>query len=163
MLENLPEGITEELLIYALIAVGLFVLAWLFFGYTIYSTLKLIKKENQCILPNQAWFVALPFFNIYWNFEVVKRLADSLNNEFYDRQIETEENPTRRAGQMFAWSFLITNIPLPAMMTLTVRLLSLVYFVTYWVKVAQHKRLLKLHIAHYGMEYTAIEKEENEN
>ena len=38
---------------------------WLFFANTIRNTLKLIAKENQCMLPNQAWFLAIPFFNIY--------------------------------------------------------------------------------------------------
>jgi len=138
MSEYFPGGITEEKLQFALIVGIIRIIIWLFFAYTVYSTLKLVKKENQCILPKQAWFLAIPFFNIYWNFEVVRRLGDSLNNEFYD-------------------------IPLPMFILVTLVLLHLVYFITYWIRIAQHKSLLKLHIAHYGVDYVAQEKEKYEN
>lgn len=163
MFEYLPKEITEEFMQYMIVA-GIFrIIIWLFFGYTIYRTLKLVKKENQCILPSQAWFVALPFFNIYWNFEVVRRLSDSLNNEFYDRQIEAEENPTRRSGMLFAWTFLLSNIPLPPFILVTIGLLHLVYFVTYWVKIVQHRSLLQLHIGHYGVDYKTEDKNKHED
>lgn len=163
MSEYFPGGITEEMLQFALIGGIIRIIIWLFFAYTVYSTLKLVKKENQCILPKQAWFLAIPFFNIYWNFEVVRRLVDSLNNEFYDRQIEEEENPTQKSGLLFAWTFLLSNIPLPMFILVTLALLHLVYFITYWIRIAQHKSLLKLHIAHYGVDYVAQEKEKYEN
>lgn len=162
MLELLPEGLTKEFVQLA-IALGLLgIVIRLFFAYTIYSTLKLIKNENLCILPNQAWFVAMPFFNIYWNFEVVRRLTDSLNNEFFDRQIEVEENPTQKWGLFFAWTFLITSIPLPAFILIVIGLLHIGYFITYWVSIYQHKSLLELHIQHFGKDYTA-NKEQDED
>src|SRR5690606_36152074 len=159
MFEILSENITEDLLYTMLVAAVIRIVAWIFFAYTIYSTLKLVKKENQNILPNQAWFVALPFFNIYWNFEVVRRLTDSLNNEFYDRQIEVEERPTQRWGILFAWTFLLSNIPFPFFILLVIGLLHFVYFITYWVKIHQHKVLLKLHIQRFGQDYVAAGRE----
>ena len=163
MLENFPAGITEES--WQLILIGGLIrfVVWLLFAFTVYNTLRLIKKDNQCILPKQAWFLAVPFFNIYWNFEVVKRLSDSLNNEFYDRQMEAEEQPTLRSGLLFAWTFLLTNIPLPMAILASLAILHLIYFVIYWVRIAQYKSLLKLHIAHYGVDYVAQEKENYEN
>lgn len=163
MLENLPAGITEDSLQLILIGGGIRFIIWLLFAYTIYSTLRLIKKDNQCILPKQAWFLAIPFFNIYWNFEVIKRLSDSLTNEYYDRQIEAEEQPTLRSGLLFAWTFLLTNIPLPMAILASLAILHLIYFVIYWVRVAQQKSLLKLHITHYGVDYVAQEKENYED
>ncbi len=162
MFEMLPEKITTELLYMTLIFALIWTVIKLFFAYTIYSTLKLIKKENQNILPNQSWFVALPFFNIYWNFEVVRRLADSLNNEFYDRQIEVEERPTQKWGGLFAWTFLLSNIPLPPFIITVIAVLHLVYFITYWVKIHQHKVLLKLHIQQFGEDY-AVERQTYED
>lgn len=163
MFDMLPENITPELL-YLTLAMGvLWTIVKLFFAYTVYSTLKLIKVGNQNILPNQAWFVALPFFNIYWNFEVVRRLADSLNNEFYDRQVEVEERPTQKWGTLFAWTFLLSNIPLPPFIITVIIVLHLVYFVTYWVKVHQHKALLKMHIDKFGPDYAAVKPKYEEN
>ncbi|MBE8721524.1 hypothetical protein [Sphingobacterium pedocola] len=118
---------------------------WLFFANTVRSTLKLIQKENQCILPNQAWFLAVPFFNIYWNFEVVRRLTDSLNNEFFDRKIAVEENPTRKQGYIFAISFLVGNLPLPVFLKYLASVVNFIYLIVYWVKIAECKKLLKAH------------------
>ena len=90
MLDVLPDNITGDLALYMLIGGIIRIIIWIFFAFTLYRTLKLVKKDNLCILPSQTWFVAVPIFNIYWNFEVAKRVADSLNNEFYDRKVEVE-------------------------------------------------------------------------
>jgi len=162
MFEMLPERVTEEMLYAALIAGAIRILVWIAFAYTIYSTLKLVKKENQNILPSQAWFVALPLFNIFWNFEVVRRLTDSLNNEFYDRQVEVDDRPTQKWGMWFAWTFLISFLPLPMFIIIVVSVLHLVYFITYWVKVHEHKVLLKMHIAQFGKDYNAHKNEDED-
>ncbi|MVZ65869.1 hypothetical protein GQF61_08355 [Sphingobacterium sp. DK4209] len=124
----------------------LFVLAiWILFANTIKNTLKLISKENQAILPNQAWFLVVPFFNIYWNFEVARRLSYSLNNEFFDRKIPVEENPSMSAGMTYAWSFLVYNFPFPVFWKMLGMIVSFVYFITYWFKINQYRNLLLAH------------------
>lgn len=161
MLELLPEQVTQEMMQYALIGGLIRIFIWICFAWTIFRTLKLVKKENQCILPSQAWFVAVPIFNIYWNFEVVRRLTDSLNNEFYDRQVEVDERPTQKWGMIFAWTFLLSNIPLPLFVLVTIALIHLIYFIIYWVKVNECKVLLQLHIKQFGEHYTAKRQDEN--
>ncbi|KGE14536.1 hypothetical protein [Sphingobacterium deserti] len=162
MFEMLPENITTEMLYIALAAGAMRIIIWIVFAYTIYSTLKLIKKENRNILPGQVWYIALPLFNIYWNFEVVRRLTDSLNNEFYDRQVEVDERPTQKWGMLFAWTFLISNIPLPLFILTVIFVLHLVYFITYWVKIHEHKVLLKMHIQQFGEDYKVQTKEDED-
>jgi len=115
----------------------------LLFANTIRVTLKRVRKANQCIMPNQAWFLAIPLFDIYWNFVVVRRLADSLNNEFYDRKIAVEENPTAKQGYWFAGSNLAANFPTPFFVRYLLSVLSLVSFVVYWVKINEYRKLLK--------------------
>lgn len=160
MLESLQQGDLQDLYQYAFIGLGIRVFFWLLFAFTINKTLKLVKKENQCILPSQAWFVAVPLFNIFWNFEVARRLTDSLNNEFYDRKIEVEERPTQKWGLFYAWTFLLSNIPFPVSFLVSLFFLNMIYFCTYWVKIYQHQSLLKLHIEHFGKDFTA-EKDED--
>lgn len=139
------------------------IVIWLFFANTIRSTLKLIAKENQCILPNQAWFLAIPFFNIYWNFEVARRLSYSLNNEFYDRKIAVEEQPTLRAGLTYAWSYLVYNFPLPAFWRMLGMIVSLVYFITYWFKINQYRVLLIEHNKWLESEQNNLNRDADEN
>lgn len=162
MLDILPDNITGDTALYMLIGGIIRIIIWIFFALTLYRTLKLVKKENLCILPSQAWFVAVPIFNIYWNFEVAKRVADSLNNEFYDRKVEVEEKPTQKWGLIFAWTFLLSNIPLPLFVLTIIGILHFVYFITYWVKVNEYKTLLRIHIEHYGEDYIADKKEKTE-
>ena len=145
MTDLLPKTITPEIFQFLLIGAGIQLLVWLLFAWTIARTLRLIAKENQCILPSQAWFLAMPFFNIYWNFEVTRRLTDSLNNEFFDRKIPVDDNPTRKWGMLNAWTFLLMNIPLPSVFLVSLRVVNLVYFVTYWIKINQYRVLLVEH------------------
>lgn len=118
---------------------------WVFYANTVRKTLMLISSENRLMTPNQAWLLAIPLFNIYWNFVVAARVADSLTNEFYDRKIAEEEDPGRMAGMWYAWLFLLSNIPLPAFILITIGLLSFVYFIGYWVKVNNFRNLLAEH------------------
>ncbi|WP_205600187.1 MULTISPECIES: hypothetical protein [Sphingobacterium] len=133
----------QKLVPYLVVAFFIQLFVWILFANTIRTTLNLIKKENRCLLPSQAWFVALPFFNIYWNFVVVRRLTDSLNNEFYDRQVAVEEDPTQKQGYMYAGGYMVSNIPLPAFVGFMASIIAFVGFVLYWFKIYEYKKLLK--------------------
>lgn len=145
--------INFEQLIPIIIGAFLFQLVlWLLFANTIRTTLMLVRESNRCLLPNQSWLLALPFFNIYWNFVVVRRLTDSLNNEFHDRQIPVDENPTQKEGYIYAGSYLTGNFPLPMFIKYMVSVVTLIGFIMYWVKVYQYKKILK---------YTDVQPSEN--
>lgn len=133
----------QKLIPYLAIAFFIQLVIWLLFANTIRTTLKLIREENRCILPSQAWFIALPFFNIYWNFVVVRKLTDSLNNEFFDRKMAVEENPTQKQGYMYAGGYMISNLPLPPFIGFTASIITFVGFVLYWVKIYEYKKLLR--------------------
>ncbi len=133
----------QKLVPYMILAFCIQIVIWLLFANTVRTTLKLIKEENRCILPNQAWLVALPFLNIYWNFVVVRRLTDSLNNEFYDRQVAVEENPTQKQGYMYAGGYMVSNIPLPVFVGFIASIIAFVGFILYWFKVYEYKKILR--------------------
>lgn len=121
------------------------IIVWLFFANTIRGTLLLVAKENRLMSPNQAWLLALPLFNIYWNFEIANRLRDSLINEFYDRKIAVEEKPTYKKGSLYAWIYLASNIPLPFGISFVLVVLHFVTLVNYWFSVNSFKRILEEH------------------
>ncbi|ULT28460.1 hypothetical protein KUH03_19100 [Sphingobacterium sp. E70] len=109
--ELLNELSKPEILYPALGLIVIRTIIWLLFANTIRKTLNLVAVENRLMTPNQSWLVAIPLVNIYWNFQVASRLRDSLINEFYDRKIAVEENPTYRKGSLYAWIYLAANIP----------------------------------------------------
>ena len=119
------------------------IILWLLLGNTIRTTMNLVKKENRMMAPAQALLIAVPLFNIYWNFMVVRHLRDSLNNEFFDRQVAVEENPTQREGNIYAWSYLVRHFPLPSYVLYAAMFVNIAGFVMYWIKVVQYKKLLK--------------------
>jgi len=120
-------------------------IVWAFYANTVRKTLHCVSPENRLMAPNQAWLLLIPLFNIYWNFSVASRVADSLTNEFYDRKIAEEESPGRQAGTWYAWLFLLSNIPWPAFILVTIGLLSIIYFIAYWVKLSNFRNLLLEH------------------
>lgn len=128
------------------------VVIWLFFANAVRKLLLEVSAENRFMPPAQAWWLAVPFFNIYWNFVVARNVSNSLTNEFFDRKIAEEENPGLGKGLMFAWMFLLSHIPFPAFILLTFFILGVVYFIQYWVKVANFRHLLIEHKRLYPQE-----------
>ncbi|SKB64055.1 hypothetical protein SAMN05660226_02443 [Parapedobacter luteus] len=139
------ENLSPEMMQLAAAVFMIRMLIWVFYANTVRKTLLLVAPENRLIKPEQAWLLVIPFFNIYWNFSVASRVADSLTNEFFDRKIAEEENPGRAAGMWYAWLFLLSNIPFPPFILITIFLLSVVYFIVYWVKLSNFRNLLEEH------------------
>ena len=161
----MPEALSPELLeeaykILMFFAVVVLII-WVLFANTVRSTLKLIAPDNLAMLPNQAWLLVIPFFNIYWNFEVARRLSNSLNNEFFDRKIEVEENPGMRAGMFYAWTFLFYNFPFPAFMRLLGMIVGIVYFISYWYKINEYRELIIEHNKWRESQNDKIDQHEN--
>lgn len=135
----------NETLIAAGIIAIIFLMIKALYANTFRLTLKLIAPENRFMKPGEAWLVLIPIFNIYWNFELAKRMADSLTNEFYDRKIAEEEAPGRSTGLTVAVLYLITVFPLPLNIVVGINLVYFFYFIVYWVKINRFRELLKEH------------------
>lgn len=164
--ELLKDPQFQAILPYLPYIIGLSILQivlWLLLANSIRTTLLLVQKENRFMTPGQAFLMALPLFNIYWNFQVVRHLRDSLNNEFFDRKVPIDENPTQREGSMFAWSYLVRNFPLPNVIIYIAMFSNFVAFFMYWRKIAEYKKLLKETAALAEGEVVADEAEIEEN
>ena len=143
---NIDYGnLTPEMLQLVVAVVLIRLIIWAFYANSVRKTLLLIAPENRLMKPEMAWILVVPLVNIYWNFVVAGRLADSLTNEFYDRQIAEEENPGAAMGKRYAWLFLLSNVPLPPFILVSIALVSFVYFIVYWVKVNNFRNILVEH------------------
>jgi heme/copper-type cytochrome/quinol oxidase subunit 2 len=141
-----PPILTTEMLQVLFIFAAISIIVWILYARTMAKTLELIHFDNRHLQPKNVWWLAVPFINIYFNFVCVRALSDSLTNEFYDRKIAEEENPGRQTGLSYAWFFLLSMFPyLPAFLKLTFSLLSMIYFVMHWVKIAHFKHLIESH------------------
>ena len=132
--------------IYAAIAVLVIrITVWILMANTMKKTLNLIAEGNRCIKPNQVFGIAIPLFNIYWNFVVIKLLRDSLINEFYDRKIAVDEAPTYKKGSYYAWIYLLTNFPIAPFVAVIAIILHILTLINYWVEINSYKRILEEH------------------
>lgn len=138
-------NIDRETLIAAGALAALFLFIKVLYANTFRTTLKLIAPENRFMKPGEAFLVLIPIFNIYWNFELARRMSDSLTNEFYDRKIAEEEFPGRSTGITVAILYIITMLPLPVNILMGVNLVYFFYFFAYWVKMNKFRELLKDH------------------
>lgn len=139
------DSLTDDMRLAIWIVIGARLLIWGFYANTVRKTMLRIADENRFFQPGQAWLLAVPIFNIYWNFVVARRLSDSLNNEFFDRKVAEEERPGLASGMSYAWMFLLSHIPLPPFLMIAFMILSIVYFIQYWVKVNNFRALLIEH------------------
>jgi len=140
-------NLDQETLIAAGVIGAIFFVIKALYANTFRKTLKLITPDNRFMKPGEAWLVLIPIFNVYWNFEIAKRMSDSLTNEFYDRKIAEEESPGRSTGMTLAILYLITFFPLPVNFIIGINLVYFMYFFIYWVKINRFRELLKDHDA----------------
>lgn len=138
-------NIDQETLLAAGVVAAVFFVIKVLYANTFRATLKLIAPENRFIKPGEAFLVLIPFFNMYWNFELAKRMSDSLTNEFYDRKIAEEEYPGRSTGITVAILYIVTMFPLSLSILMGINLVYLFYFFAYWVKMNKFRELLKDH------------------
>src|SRR5690554_3432884 len=139
------DSIPDDMRLAIWIVMAARILVWALYASTVSRTMLHIAEENRFFRPGQAWLLVIPFFNIYWNFVVARRLSDSLNNEFFDRKIAEEERPGLSVGLPYAWMFLLSHIPFPQFILLAFMILSVIYFVQYWVKINNFRVLLVEH------------------
>src|SRR5262245_53392229 len=66
-----------------LFAVGLVV--QILFLMTLSKCLHQVAPQNRRMEPGQVWLNLIPLFSIVWIFITVLRIAESLDNEYYDR------------------------------------------------------------------------------
>lgn len=139
------EDISPEMMTAVWVMLGVRILVWVFFANSVRKLLQEIAVENRFLRPGQAWLLAVPFLNIYWNFVVARSVSNSLNNEFFDRKIAEEPSPGLAKGMLYAWMFLLANIPFPGFILVTFFILSVVYFIQYWIKISNFRNLIVEH------------------
>lgn len=89
--------------------------------------------------PGQVWLNFIPCFNIVWTFITVIRVEESLQNEFADRGHRRQPNYGKNMGLASLILNLLGAIPYIGAIF---GLLSLIFFIIYWVKIAGYSKEL---------------------
>jgi len=123
-----------------LVLAALAILPLIFYLITLQQIFAAVKAENRLMEPGLVWLVFIPVFGVIWQIIIVTRLADSLQKEFADRNIDVgEPRPGLSIG--LAYSILWTAGLIPGVGVLTA-IAGFVCWIIYWVKIAGYKELL---------------------
>lgn len=140
-----------------------FVVPAVFFLLAQYTTLKTISPANREISPSEVWFQLIPVFNLYWQFVVVTRIADSLLKEQvllesqddsilgipdFDAVEAIGNRPTYKIGITWCTLFLLDVIMARlqwivvdnAIIRGLLGLSAMICWIIYWVELVKNKR-----------------------
>ena len=141
-----------------------FVTIGVFFILAQYNTLKNISLANREMHPGQVWFQLIPIFNLYWQFVVVTRIADSLLKEQvfletmddsilgipdYDAVEAIGNRPTYKIGIAWCSLFLLDIglqwiLPNYAIPQGLIGLSAMICWIVYWVELVKIRRRIVL-------------------
>jgi len=133
-------GVTELLLI-TFVVFGLCIIPLIVYLLTLQNTFNEIKIENRKMQPGQVWLTLIPIFGIVWQFIIVNNLADSLQLEFSQRNINVgEDRPGIGIGLAYCILFCCSIIPFLGILT---GLAGFICWIIHWVKIANFKATLQ--------------------
>ena len=101
------------------------------FLLTISRCLKEIAPRNRKMEPGQVWLCLIPLFGFVWTIIMLLRVADSLKDEFYDRDLQGDGDYGKTLGIVYIVSSIICGI------------VGLVCFIMYWVKISGYTKQLR--------------------
>jgi predicted PurR-regulated permease PerM len=138
--------------VFILLPMGIFLIPYLFFIRTQYSTLLAIQPENRLMNPLEVWLQLIPVFGLIWQFVVVARIADSIQREYQshkeisflgmgdgDLQEKINERVTYTTGFSYCVLLILSFIPVIGFM---IGIAMLALWFTYWRQLIKHRDIM---------------------
>lgn len=122
---------------------------YILFLLTLQNTLRAISPELRLIEPGTVWRILIPFYNFYFVFVLIQRLASSIAAHLEaSGEPVPNSRPTVNIGLL--WAILtITNFFLNAVnffdLNSLLTMLSIVCLIIYWISVATYKKKIQRH------------------
>lgn len=111
----------------------------IFYLLTLSKCLSRVSGRNRRMEPGQVWLNLIPCFGTVWIFITVNRIAESLEDEFYDRRLRRDGDFGKNLGVMYNVMVLLGAIPYIGGIF---SIIGLVMWIIYWVKIAGYSRQL---------------------
>jgi len=125
---------------FILMIIGLALLPKIFFLLSLHRTFDEINQKNRRMQSAEVWLLLIPIFDMIWIFFVVQKMAESLEAEFKDRNIECGElKPSYNIG--ITYSILQACVVIPFFGFLA-SIGALITWIIYWIKIADYKNLM---------------------
>jgi len=132
-----------------LLPMAIFLIPYIFFIRTQYSTLEAIQPENRFMKPFEVWLQLIPVFGLLWQFVVVGRIADSIQRQYQehkessflgigtgDLQEMIQERVTYTTGFSYSVLLILSFIPVIGFI---IGIPMLILWITYWRQLIKHR------------------------
>ncbi len=136
-----------------LVFLGIFLVPYIFFIRTQYTTLLAIQTQNRAMQPYEVWLQLIPVFGLIWQFVVIGKIADSIRNEYLSHkhisflgigdgelQEKIKERVTYTTGFWFAVLLVCSFIPV---LGIFIGLGMLALWFTYWRQLIHHREIIR--------------------
>jgi len=132
------------LLLLSLLFIAGFLVIAIFFLLTLQNTMKAVSPQNRRMEPGKVWLWLIPFFNLVWQFIVVKKISDSIEAEYLSRGMSVPPQPTYNIGlAMCIGSCLQVVLYRMTMASNLVSVVTMICFIIYWIQVNDYKKRLQ--------------------
>ncbi|MGL4420598.1 MAG: hypothetical protein ACRCZF_08030 [Gemmataceae bacterium] len=110
------------------------------FLLTLSRALQRCHPRNRMMEPGQVWLNLIPCFDFVWMFITVNRIADTLDEEFYDLRLDRYSDDYGR--NLGTWCMICHICGMIPYIGGLFSLASFVLFVLYWVKISGYSKEL---------------------
>src|SRR5258708_7521601 len=129
------------------------IIAGILFLVSLQKTLDRCRRRNRTVEPALVWLCLIPVFGIAWIFRIVFAVADTLRNEFVDRDIDSRGDygktiglcwlVTNFLGMTILFGSGLTHMRITTLGSIPFMIAALVLFVVYWVQIVGYRRQLE--------------------
>jgi hypothetical protein len=135
-----PDEFFIVLIVVVVVALAVGIAIAVLFLLTLSRALQQCRPRNRTMEPGQVWLNLIPCFSLVWMFITVNRIAESLDNEFYDRRLRGDGDFGKTIGTIYCVCNVLGFVPYVNSIT---GIVGLVCFIIYWVKIAGYSRQLR--------------------
>jgi len=145
MLAGTALGVAGYIFFFVLAGILLFAAIWLipliFYLITMQNALQTVAPDRRSLTPGLVWLNLIPIFNLVWNFFIVSHVSHSLRREFASRGVTNVGDCGYGLGIAMSVLVICTVIPFLGWISW---IAAVVFWILYWVKVADLKNQLLL-------------------
>lgn len=145
----------------------------IFFLLTLHRLLNKCRKRNRTMEPGLVWLNLIPCFQFVWQFITVVRIDETLREEFRERGIGRRNDSYGKSIGLASCIFWVVakffdtasnaadrmnqngddDLTPLAILTWILLVITLIFLVTYWIKMAGYSRLLSASESNFDDDY----------
>lgn len=123
-------GITMAIMAFYVVFLFVLIIVQILLLLSLSNCLQQVSPRNRKMEPGQVWLNLIPIFNYVWLILTILRVAESLENEYEDREIRSDGDYGKTLGIIFYVSMFVCVCVTPVLQ------------IMYWMKISGYTKSL---------------------